>query len=229
MTHAPETPAQAPRAPTRGGRLVAAPAGGGPGRGHASLSRIAADPTTAGAPGPAVGRGVVRVAGPVGVDALSLEWNARGLVALRLLRGRAAEAAARDAGAAVPAELAAPLMAYLSGAAVDPTELPVDLGGTPFQRRVWHVLRAIPRGQVRSYGDVARAVGSPRAVRAVGMANAANPVPLVVPCHRVVYAGGRLGGYSGGGPARKRRLLSLEGVSVRAGRVDPSQLPLPGA
>jgi len=88
-------------------------------------------------------------------------------------------------------------------------ELPLDLRGTPFQRSVWSALAAIPYGETRSYGEVARSIGRPRAVRAVGLANGANPVPLVVPCHRVIAAGGRLGGY-GGGLELKRRLLAME-------------------
>lgn len=82
--------------------------------------------------------------------------------------------------------------------------------GTPFQRRVWHALETIPYGATRTYGDIARAVGAPGAARAVGQANHRNPIPLVIPCHRVVAAGGKLGGY-GGGLAWKRRLLALEG------------------
>ena len=92
-------------------------------------------------------------------------------------------------------------------AALDGVE--VDLGGTPFQRRVWDELRRIPAGQTASYGEVAAAVGAPRAARAVGTANAANPVWLVVPCHRVVRSSGDIGGY-GGGTDRKRWLLHHE-------------------
>jgi methylated-DNA-[protein]-cysteine S-methyltransferase len=88
-------------------------------------------------------------------------------------------------------------------------ELPLDLRGTEFQRKVWRALLAIPYGETRSYADVARAIGEPAAVRAVGTANGANPCAIVVPCHRVVAAGGKLGGYGGGLPL-KRRLLALE-------------------
>jgi O-6-methylguanine DNA methyltransferase len=97
---------------------------------------------------------------------------------------------------------------YLEGKR-DAFDLPLDLRGTPFQQAVWKALQAIPYGETRSYGDVARAIRKPQAVRSVGAANGANPVPLVVPCHRVVRAGGKLGGY-GGGLALKRRLLALE-------------------
>jgi methylated-DNA-[protein]-cysteine S-methyltransferase len=89
-------------------------------------------------------------------------------------------------------------------------ELALDLRGTDFQRRVWEQLLAIPYGETRSYGEIARALDLPlRAARAVGTANGANPCAIVVPCHRVVAAGGKLGGYGGGLPL-KRRLLALE-------------------
>jgi O-6-methylguanine DNA methyltransferase len=78
---------------------------------------------------------------------------------------------------------------------------------------VWNALRAIPYGTTCSYADVARAVNNPKAVRAVGSANGKNRLPIVVPCHRVVNTGGKLGGY-GGGLWRKVRLLEVEGVKV---------------
>jgi O-6-methylguanine DNA methyltransferase len=88
-------------------------------------------------------------------------------------------------------------------------DLPIDIAaGTPFQRRVWAALRRIPRGRTRTYAEIARAVGRPGAARAVGAACGANPVPLVVPCHRVVAAGG-LGGF-GLGASLKRALLAAE-------------------
>jgi O-6-methylguanine DNA methyltransferase len=87
--------------------------------------------------------------------------------------------------------------------------LPLDLRGTPFQLQVWRALLEIPYGETRSYGEIARAVGRPGATRAVGNANGANPVALVVPCHRVIQSGGRLGGF-GGGVELKARLLALE-------------------
>lgn len=75
--------------------------------------------------------------------------------------------------------------------------VPLDLRGTPFQRQVWQALREIPAGETRTYGEVATEIGRPRASRAVGAACGANPAPIVVPCHRVVAAGGGLGGFSG--------------------------------
>ena len=88
-------------------------------------------------------------------------------------------------------------------------DLPLAPVGSDFQKRVWAALCAIPPGETRSYADIARAVGS--APRAVGGANGANPIPLFIPCHRVIAADGSLGGYSGGdGPATKRYLLDHE-------------------
>lgn len=110
-----------------------------------------------------------------------------------------------------PAGLVGRLRAYFAGdfAALDP--IAVDLGGTAFQTKVWGELRKIPRGQTVSYGDIAVAIGEPKAVRAVGMANGSNPVSIVVPCHRVIGANGTLTGY-GGGIERKRWLLEHEGA-----------------
>ena len=86
--------------------------------------------------------------------------------------------------------------------------------GTPFQQRVWKALRAIPFGMVRTYGDVARDIGQPGAMRAVGQANGRNPLPIVVPCHRVIAGDGTIGGYSGGLNV-KHRLLALEGIELK--------------
>jgi AraC family transcriptional regulator of adaptative response/methylated-DNA-[protein]-cysteine methyltransferase len=88
--------------------------------------------------------------------------------------------------------------------------LPLDVQGSPFQRRVWQALQAIPVGQTRSYAEIANAIGNPKAVRAVARACAANPVSLVIPCHRVLRADGALGGYRWG-TDRKRALLATEG------------------
>ena len=87
--------------------------------------------------------------------------------------------------------------------------LPLDLRGTPFQVSVWESLIEIPFGETCSYADVARRIERPNAYRAVGLASGANPVPLVVPCHRVIASGGGLGGYAGGAEA-KRKLLAFE-------------------
>jgi methylated-DNA-[protein]-cysteine S-methyltransferase len=89
-------------------------------------------------------------------------------------------------------------------------------GGTPFQRRVWAVLRSIPYGETRTYAEVAAAIGNPRAVRAVGQANRANPLAVLVPCHRVIGARGDLVGYDGQRVHIKAKLLALESAAVAA-------------
>lgn len=117
------------------------------------------------------------------------------------LRGRGEETpllrAAREA-----------LLSYFAGERRD-FDLPLAPAGTDFQRAVWEALRAIPYGQTRTYGEIAAAVGRPKAVRAVGQANHVNPLPIFIPCHRVVGKGGALTGYAGGLDL-KRALLALE-------------------
>ena len=103
------------------------------------------------------------------------------------------------------------LTAYFEGVPTDFAALTLDPRGTPFQVRVWQELRRIPWGQTISYGELARRVGNPKASRAVGQANAVNPIPLIIPCHRVIAGDGSLGGYSSG-PDRKRWLLRHEGA-----------------
>ncbi|SNY90462.1 methylated-DNA-[protein]-cysteine S-methyltransferase [Cohaesibacter sp. ES.047] len=98
--------------------------------------------------------------------------------------------------------------------------LPYQLEGTVFQRAVWAALVQIPFGSVRSYGDIAKAIGQPGAARAVGLANNANPLPIIVPCHRVIGSDGSLVGF-GGGLDLKMRLLQHEGI-------DPGQIRTPG-
>ena len=95
-------------------------------------------------------------------------------------------------------------------------DVAVDLeGATSFFRQVYEATREIPAGETRTYGEIAKAVGRPSAAQEVGQAMAKNPVPIIVPCHRVSAAGGKLGGFSApGGPAAKARLLALEGASV---------------
>lgn len=88
-------------------------------------------------------------------------------------------------------------------------ELPLDARGTPFQERVWQELQKIPYGQTVSYGELAKRIGQPTASRALGGANGANPIPIIIPCHRVVGADGSLTGF-GGGIALKRKLLAFE-------------------
>ena len=95
-------------------------------------------------------------------------------------------------------------------------DLPLDLGGTPFQQKVWRELGSIPFGTTISYGEQARRIGRPQAARAVGAANGRNPVPVVLPCHRVIGSGGALTGF-GGGLDTKRTLLRHE-EEIVAGR-----------
>lgn len=115
----------------------------------------------------------------------------------------------------VLAEAARQLAEYFGG---DRREFDLPLGfrrGSPFERRVWEALLQIPYGTTTTYGAMAAALGEPGAARAVGAANGRNPLAIVVPCHRVVGAGGRLTGY-GGGLDRKRALLALEGAAAAA-------------
>jgi len=95
-------------------------------------------------------------------------------------------------------------------------DLPLAAAGSAFERRVWDLLRTIPHGATTSYGELARRLGDPRATRAVGAANGKNPIPIIVPCHRVVGARGELTGF-GGGLDRKRWLLEHEGALLRLG------------
>ena len=100
------------------------------------------------------------------------------------------------------------LLAYLAGD-LRAFDLPLAPAGTDFQREVWRALEAVPYGRTRTYGEIAAAVGRPKAVRAVGQANHVNPLPIFIPCHRVVGKGGALTGYAGGLDL-KRALLALE-------------------
>ena len=112
-------------------------------------------------------------------------------------------------GRTPPIERAAQQLAEYFAGARQRFELPLPTSGTALQREVWGSLQQIPYGETRSYGRVAAAVGRPRAARPVGRAVGANPIAIVVPCHRVIGSGGALTGY-GGGLWRKRRLLDLE-------------------
>jgi methylated-DNA-[protein]-cysteine S-methyltransferase len=113
-----------------------------------------------------------------------------------------------DPGNPLLVAAASQLRAYFAGELRE-FHLPLDLRGTDFQLRVWRQLLTIPYGETRSYAEIARAMGAPGTVRAVGAANGANPIAIVVPCHRVIGSGGKLVGYSGGLPLKKR-LLDLE-------------------
>ncbi|HEY6824951.1 MAG TPA: methylated-DNA--[protein]-cysteine S-methyltransferase [Steroidobacteraceae bacterium] len=125
----------------------------------------------------------------------------------RLLREEFSEAELVENPGSLRAIRAA-VLAFLAGDRKI-ARLPLDIRGTVFQRRVWEALRTIPRGETRTYAQLARAIGAPAAVRAVGSACGANPVALVIPCHRAVRTDGGLGGYAWG-LDRKRQLLKLE-------------------
>ncbi len=116
------------------------------------------------------------------------------------------------------------LRAYFDGE-LETFQLSLARQGTPFQQAVWGALQEIPYGQMISYGKLAARVGKPSAARAVGAANGANPVPIVVPCHRVIGAGGRLTGYGEGLPI-KEDLLRLEGAYPAAGLDKSRQMDL---
>jgi O-6-methylguanine DNA methyltransferase len=105
------------------------------------------------------------------------------------------------------------LARYFTDPAADLGAIPIRLGGSDFQRSVWLALRGIGRGSVTSYAEIARRVERPAAVRAVGAANGANPIPVILPCHRVVGSDGSLTGFGGGLP-RKRWLLAHEGATA---------------
>lgn len=113
--------------------------------------------------------------------------------------------------------VAATLAAFFKNASL-PSPLPLHPEGTPFQQSVWSLLKQIPRGQTRSYSDIARDLGRPEAVRAVAQAIGRNPIHLLIPCHRVIGVDGTLTGYAGG-IWRKARLLELEGVFLRPVRL----------
>jgi methylated-DNA-[protein]-cysteine S-methyltransferase len=126
-----------------------------------------------------------------------------------------------DAGEAEPPPFAAAAIAQivslLAGGRTDLGDIALDPQGSTFERNVWQAARRIPCGEVRSYGDIAREIGAPGAAQAVGLALGRNPVPIVIPCHRVLAADGRTGGFSApGGVATKFRILEIEGAR-RAG------------
>ena len=156
----------------------------------------------------------------------AIAWTARGIAAVELpgsddaatLR-RIARALPRAGEATPPPHVAAAIDAItglLDGARDDLAAIELDLDGVPeFHRRVYDVARTIPPGETRSYGDVAKALGEPGAAQAVGRALGRNPVPIVVPCHRVLAANGALHGFSApGGLETKRRMLAIEGAGA---------------
>jgi methylated-DNA-[protein]-cysteine S-methyltransferase len=165
---------------------------------------------------------LARIPTPIGVMLIAtddqdrlrvLDWDDHAPRMERLLqRYHGGDAVLKEGPA--PASITERLIAYIEGdiAAID--DIPVEAAGTAFQRDVWAALRHIPVGQTWSYGELAKHIGRPAAVRAVGLANGANPISVVVPCHRVIGANGTLTGYAGG-MARKRWLLEHEGVTLK--------------
>ncbi|MDF0643929.1 MAG: methylated-DNA--[protein]-cysteine S-methyltransferase [Nitrospira sp.] len=124
------------------------------------------------------------------------------------------EALCEDAQHTVFAEVERQLAEYFEGKRTT-FDLPIRMHGTEFQKRVWQELLRIPYGQTRSYGELARAIGKRSASRAVGLANSRNPLSIIVPCHRVIGATGKLTGFAGG-IETKARLLKLEGACTSA-------------
>lgn len=146
----------------------------------------------------------------------AFDWSDRQSGMMRLLRLHYGSLAPRPGAA--PKSMQRLLQRYFDGDVVCLAAIEWRTGGTPFQRRVWKGLTAIAPGKTLSYGALATSLGCPQAVRAVGAANGANPISVVVPCHRVIGADGSLTGY-GGGLERKRWLLRHEGVPVRDDRI----------
>jgi methylated-DNA-[protein]-cysteine S-methyltransferase len=150
------------------------------------------------------------------------EWELGGEVRVRIVASREAiraiefhptlAAGQRNDSHPVLREAVRQLKAYFAGELRE-FQLPLEIVGTEFQKRVWHQLLTIPYGEIRSYSQIAEAIAAPQAVRAVGAANGANPIAIVVPCHRVIGASGKLTGYGGGLPLKKR-LLDLEGCNM---------------
>lgn len=154
-----------------------------------------------------------------------IAWNASGISGFQLpeaddfaARNRLAKRFPDARETAPPAEVASAIegiTALLRGEAADLSAVPLDMSGVPpFDRRVYEITRTIQAGSTLTYGKIAERLGSPGSARAVGQALGRNPFPLIVPCHRVVAAGGKPGGFSAyGGRATKERLLAIEGVT----------------
>jgi methylated-DNA-[protein]-cysteine S-methyltransferase len=156
----------------------------------------------------------------------AIAWGERGVVGVQLPEASEARTLARmrrrfpDATAAPPPasvqRAIEGIVTLLEGEAIDLCAVPLDMADVPpFERRVYEIARTIPPGSTLAYGDIAARLGAPGEARAVGQALGQNPFPIVVPCHRVLAAGGKIGGFSAnGGIATKLRLLSIEGAST---------------
>lgn len=154
--------------------------------------------------------------GPRGITSIQLPEATPAATTTRLLR-RLGEVPAAQPPAAVSRSIDA-IVALLEGQAVALAEVPLDMDGVPpFHARTYALARTIPPGATRTYGEIAAALGSPGAARAVGQAMGKNPFPIVVPCHRVLAAGGKAGGFSAaGGVDTKLRMLAIERGEGRA-------------
>jgi O-6-methylguanine DNA methyltransferase len=155
------------------------------------------------------------------IGPVAVAWNGRGVAMVDLADDPAEVEARHRASTGRPLATDVPMPPMLQRAivrrlaGVRRARVPLDLRGrAPFEQAVWAKALEIPRGEVRPYGWIAAEIGKPRAVRAVGSALGRNPVPLIVPCHRVVRTDGTIGQYSLGGPEVKRRVLSTEGVDL---------------
>ena len=163
------------------------------------------------------------------LGACGIAWTDRGVTRLQLpertpaATERRLRARSADSGTGVPPapvrEVIAMLERYFAGERVDFSPVALDLTGVgAFHRKIYDALRSLGWGQTASYGDLARQAGSPGAARAVGQAMGHNPLPIIVPCHRVLASGRKIGGFSAyGGALTKQRLLALEGVHLGAG------------
>jgi methylated-DNA-[protein]-cysteine S-methyltransferase len=162
------------------------------------------------------------------IGACGVVWSERGLTRLQLPESdrsateRRLRARAIKASEAMPAEidqLITHVQCYMTGRRIAFAAVAIDLTDVePFRRKVYEAARAVPWGQTVSYGELARETGSPGTARAVGHALSRNPVPIIIPCHRILAKGHRIGGFSAhGGTFAKERLLALEGVRVDAG------------
>lgn len=159
-----------------------------------------------------IGKGLLITDGDGNLRAFDWEgYEARFLRLLRLHYGAATLVSPKPA----PIAIRRALDAYFEGDFALLGSIPCATAGTDFQRAVWTALRDIPAGETLSYGALAAKLGCPKAVRAVGLANGANPIGVVVPCHRVIASNGALTGY-GGGLERKRWLLGHEGAAIAA-------------
>ena len=145
---------------------------------------------------------------PTPIGELLLVGDGEALTAVEFDDARRGSPTPGGAGDSVIEEAAAQLRAYFAGTRTT-FDLPLRAAGTPFEQAVWEELRRIPYGETTSYGELAARVGEPTAARAVGRANGRNPLPIIVPCHRVIGADGSLTGF-GGGLECKRALLDLE-------------------